>query len=48
MSSPAQWEKVGKSWEEFAKTPSGTGSWKLSLFVPRERAELAPNKDYCV
>ena len=24
MSSPAQWEKLGKSWEAFAKTPSGT------------------------
>ncbi|WP_137045308.1 ABC transporter substrate-binding protein [Pseudolabrys sp. FHR47] len=46
MSSPAQWEKLGKNWEEFAKTPSGTGPWKLSLFVPRERAELTPNKDY--
>lgn len=46
MSSPAQWEKVGKSWEAFAKTPSGTGPWKLASFVPRERAELLPNKDY--
>lgn len=46
MSSPAQWEKVGKSWDEFAKTPSGTGPWKLALFVPRERAELVPFKDY--
>ncbi len=46
MSSPAQWEKLGKSWEAFAKTPSGTGPWKLTAFVPRERAELTPNKDY--
>ena len=46
MSSPAQWEKVGKSWEAFAKTPSGTGPWKLALFAPRERAELIPNKAY--
>jgi peptide/nickel transport system substrate-binding protein len=46
MSSPAQWEKLGKSWEAFAKTPSGTGPWKLTVFVPRERAEMAPNKDY--
>lgn len=46
MSSPAQWEKVGKSWEAFAKTPSGTGPWKLTAFVPRERAEMVPNKDY--
>ncbi|MFC3676499.1 ABC transporter substrate-binding protein [Ferrovibrio xuzhouensis] len=46
MSSPAQWEKLGKSWDAFAKTPSGTGPWKLTEFVPRERAELSPNKDY--
>ena len=46
MSSPAQWEKVGKSWDAFARTPSGTGPWKLDTFAPRERAELVPNKDY--
>jgi peptide/nickel transport system substrate-binding protein len=46
MSSPAQWEKLGKSWEAFAKTPSGTGPWRLTLFMPRERAEMVPNKDY--
>jgi len=46
MSSPAQWEKVGKSWEAFAKTPSGTGPWKLASFVPRERAELVPFTGY--
>ena len=46
MSSPAQWEKLGKSWDAFAKEPSGTGPWKLTLFAPRERAEMVPNKDY--
>ncbi len=46
MSSPGQWEKVGRSWEAFAKTPAGTGPWKLASFVPRERAELLPNPDY--
>jgi len=46
FSSPAQWEKLGKSWEAVAKNPSGTGPWKLTAFVPRERAELVPNKDY--
>lgn len=46
MSSPAQWEKLGKSWEAFAKTPSGTGPWKLTAFLPRERAEMTPNPDY--
>jgi peptide/nickel transport system substrate-binding protein len=46
MSSPAQWEKLGRNWEAFAKTPSGTGPWQLTAFQPRERAELAPFKDY--
>jgi peptide/nickel transport system substrate-binding protein len=46
MSSPAQWEKVGRSWDAFAKTPAGTGAWKLTAFVPRERAEMVPNAAY--
>jgi ABC-type transport system substrate-binding protein len=46
MSSPAQWEKVGKDWNKFASTPSGTGPWKLTQFVPQTRAELVPNKEY--
>lgn len=46
MSSPSQWEKVGKSWDAFAKTPAGTGPWKIVNFVPRERVEMVPNKDY--
>jgi ABC-type transport system substrate-binding protein len=46
ISSPAQWEKVGRNWQEFAKTPSGTGPWRLVGLTPRERAEMVPNKDY--
>ena len=46
MSSPANWEAQGKSWEAVAAHPSGTGPWKLTGFVPRERAELVPNPDY--
>src|SRR5690242_3410328 len=46
MSSPAQWEKVGRDWNKFAATPSGTGPWKLTGFLPQTRAELVPNKDY--
>ena len=46
MSSPAHWEKLGKSWESYAKTPSGTGPWKMASWTPRERAELVPNKGY--
>jgi peptide/nickel transport system substrate-binding protein len=46
ISSPAQWEKVGRNWQEFAKTPSGTGPWRLVGLTPRERAEMVPNKEY--
>jgi peptide/nickel transport system substrate-binding protein len=46
ISSPAQWEKLGRDWNKFAQTPSGTGPWKLTSFVPHERAEMVPNKDY--
>ena len=38
MSSPTQFEKVGRNWDAFAKTPACTGPWKLTAFVPRERA----------
>ncbi|MBY5838951.1 ABC transporter substrate-binding protein (plasmid) [Rhizobium leguminosarum] len=47
MSSPANWEAQGKSWDAVAQKPSGTGPWKMeSGFTPRERVELTPNKDY--
>ena len=44
--SPAQWEKVGRNWRAFADHPAGTGPFKLTQLVPRERAELEPNRDY--
>lgn len=46
MSSPAHWEKMGRDWVAYGKTPSGTGPWKLTAWTPRERAELVPNADY--
>ncbi len=46
MSSPAQWEKLGRSWDNFVKDPSGTGPWKLTAYSPRERAVLVPNTEY--
>jgi peptide/nickel transport system substrate-binding protein len=46
VSSPAQYEKVGKDWDKFASTPSGTGPFKLDRLVPRERVELVKNADY--
>lgn len=46
MSSPAQWEKVGKDWNKFAETPSGTGPWKMDNWKPRERAEFVRFDDH--
>jgi peptide/nickel transport system substrate-binding protein len=44
--SPTQWEKVGRDWRALANSPAGTGPFKLARLVPRERAELEPNRDY--
>ncbi|MFL9825558.1 ABC transporter substrate-binding protein [Rhodoplanes sp. SY1] len=46
VSSPAQYEKLGRDWDKFAASPSGTGPFKLDKLVPRERAELVKNPDY--
>jgi peptide/nickel transport system substrate-binding protein len=46
ISSPAQYEKLGRDWNKFAFEPSGTGPFKLTRLVPRERAELVRNPDY--
>src|SRR6267378_3119965 len=43
--SPAQWNKV-KDWRKFAEQPSGTGPFRVTKFVPRERLELEANKSY--
>ncbi len=46
MASPAQWEKMGKDWKNVANSPSGTGPWKLTKLVARERAEFVPNTEH--
>lgn len=46
ISSPAQWDKLGKDWAKVAFQPSGTGPFKLDKLVPRERAELVRNAAY--
>lgn len=46
ISSPAQWEKLGRDWNKFASQPSGTGPFKLDKLVPRERAELVKYPGY--
>lgn len=45
-SSPTHWRALGGSWAAFAKTPSGTGPFKLESFVPRSRANLVRNAQY--
>ena len=44
--SPTQWEKVGKSWAEFAKQPSGTGPFKITKVVLGQYAEMSRNEAY--
>jgi ABC-type transport system substrate-binding protein len=46
MSSPAQWEAVGRDWDKFVLKPSGTGPWKFASVAPRERAEFVRNASY--
>ena len=46
MSSPAQWQAVGRSWDAFVKRPAGTGPWKLQSYQPRERLVMVRNPDY--
>ena len=46
IASPKHWEATGKDWNQFAKTPSGTGPWKLAALAPRERAEFVPFKEH--
>lgn len=46
ISSPAQYEKLGRSWERFAFEPSGTGPFRLAKLTPRASAELVRNTGY--
>ncbi len=46
MSSPARWEEMGRDWAKVAQRPSGTGPWRVTRVVPRERVEFARNADY--
>ena len=46
VSSPAQYEKLGKDWDKFASQPSGTGPFKLDSWTPDQTTKLSANKDY--
>src|ERR1700741_2561919 len=43
VSSPAQYEKVGKDWDKFASQHSGPGPFRLDQLIPRGRAGLVEN-----
>ncbi|NRG16222.1 4-phytase [Rhizobiales bacterium] len=44
--SPTQFEKVGGTWEAFAKAPAGTGPFKVVEFKPHVSATLEKFEDY--
>jgi ABC-type transport system substrate-binding protein len=53
MASPAHWERkraaapnAEAAWNAFAADPSGTGPFRMTRFVPRERAEFVRNDTY--
>jgi ABC-type transport system substrate-binding protein len=53
MASPTHWEALRArnpsaeaTWNAFAAAPSGTGPFRLTRFVPRERAEMTRNDSY--
>jgi ABC-type transport system substrate-binding protein len=53
MASPAHWEALRRqhptaeaTWNAFAANPSGTGPFRLTRLVPRERAEMVRNDAY--
>src|SRR5471030_1805779 len=46
IASADNFEKVGRDWQAYRKSPSGTGPWKMKAWTPRERAELERNTEY--
>jgi peptide/nickel transport system substrate-binding protein len=44
--SPARWEQSGKSWAGFAKSPSGTGPFKITRVVAGQYVEMSRFDDY--
>jgi ABC-type transport system substrate-binding protein len=39
-------ERAKQAWDAFSRNASGTGPWKMTGFVPRERLELVRNDAY--
>src|SRR5205823_6065525 len=47
FTSPTSFEKAGRDWSKVATLPAaGTGPFKITKLVPRERVELSRNDNY--
>ncbi len=46
VASPTQWDKLGKSWQNFAKNPSGTGPFKITRVAAGQYCEMSRNDEY--
>jgi len=46
MISRCRSEALKYDWAAYAKAPSGTGPYRFTSMIPRERMEMAPNKQY--
>jgi peptide/nickel transport system substrate-binding protein len=46
VSSPTQYERLGRDWDKFSSQPSGTGPFRLTRLEPRQFAELTKNPEY--
>ncbi len=46
VASPAQWDKLGKSWQNFSKNPSGTGPFKITRVAAGQYCEMTRNDEY--
>ena len=44
--SPAQWERAGRSWSEFGKSPAGTGPFKITRVVSGQYVEMSRYEGY--
>ena len=44
--SPTQWERTGRSWSEFGKSPAGTGPFKITRVVSGQYVEMSRYEGY--
>jgi ABC-type transport system substrate-binding protein len=46
VSSPTQYERLGRDWTSFRPSPPATGPFRLTRLEPRQFAELTKNAEY--